>query len=75
MKSQTLAFRNPRGIHVDEEFQEFICGAGNNNPYPDNPAARTVLEGVGKVEFERPFVSLYGLMKLGIGKECGIKSA
>ncbi|KAI8232596.1 hypothetical protein K4K54_011730 [Colletotrichum sp. SAR 10_86] len=62
-----------RGIHMDKEVMKFLYDSGEN-PYPDDPRMRTVLEGVGTVRdvfeprFERPFVTREELIRLGIQK-------
>ncbi|KAE9569543.1 hypothetical protein CGMCC3_g14356 [Colletotrichum fructicola] len=65
-----------RGIHMDKEVMRFLYDSGEN-PYPDDPRMRTVLEGVGTVRdvfeprFERPFATREELIRVGIQKGWG----
>ncbi|KAI8303540.1 hypothetical protein K4K59_013236 [Colletotrichum sp. SAR11_240] len=65
-----------RAIHMDKEVMKFLFDDGEN-PYPDDPRMRTVLEGVGTVRdvfeprFERPFATRKELIRLGIQKGWG----
>ncbi|KAI8156250.1 hypothetical protein K4K49_008106 [Colletotrichum sp. SAR 10_70] len=65
-----------RGIYMDKEVMKFLYDSGEN-PYPDDPRMRTVLEGVGTVRdvfeprFERPFATREELIILGIQKGWG----
>ncbi|KAI8185517.1 hypothetical protein K4K51_011564 [Colletotrichum sp. SAR 10_75] len=49
-----------RGIHTDKEVMKFLYDSGEN-PYPDDPRMRTVLEGVGTLQATKELVTIPNL--------------